>query len=149
MKYDFCLDDREYDFNSALHDCRLVFESITDDESFQEADTGLLFSFANSIEKALEIAAKLPKKHGRLVDAEDVKENHQRWLGYIDQDMINRLNMAIDRHIPTILEKENLFAVEKSEEYLRDALKLIKEGSIEQAVEQAKKFLEIASEVAE
>ena len=31
---------------------------------------------------------------------EEVKKDHQRWLGYIDQDMINRMNISID-NIPT------------------------------------------------
>lgn len=31
--------------------------------------------------KALENGTSLPKGHGRLIDADDVKENHRRWIG--------------------------------------------------------------------
>lgn len=48
----------------------------------------------------------LPKGHDRLIFAEDVKENHERWLGYLDGDMIARLNIAIDKHVPTIIEAD-------------------------------------------
>lgn len=49
---------------------------------------------------------KLPKGHGRLIYADDVKENLRKWIGYLDSDMIERLNIAIDKHIPTIIEGE-------------------------------------------
>lgn len=48
----------------------------------------------------------LPKGHGRLIDAEDVKNNHEKWIGYLDDDMIARLNIAVDKHIPTIIEAD-------------------------------------------
>lgn len=56
--------------------------------------------------KALENCTPLPKGHGRLIDADDVKENHRRWIGYLDEDMIARLNIAIDKHVPTIIEAD-------------------------------------------
>ena len=46
----------------------------------------------------------LPKGHGRLVDVEDVKDNIRKWRGYLDEDMIGRINFAMDNHIPTIIE---------------------------------------------
>lgn len=39
----------------------------------------------------------------RLIDANAVKENHERWIGYLDDDMIGRMNFAIDHHVPTVL----------------------------------------------
>ena len=39
----------------------------------------------------------------RLINANAVKENHKRWLGYLDDDMIGRMNFAIDHHVPTVL----------------------------------------------
>ena len=39
----------------------------------------------------------------RLIDANAVKENHKRWIGYLDDDMIARMNFAIDHHVPTVL----------------------------------------------
>ena len=35
-----------------------------------------------------------------------VKENHERWIGYLDEDMITRLNIAVDKHIPTVIEAD-------------------------------------------
>lgn len=49
----------------------------------------------------------LPKGHGRLIDADDVKKNHEKWIGYLDEDMIARLNIAIDNHVKTIIEAES------------------------------------------
>ncbi len=40
----------------------------------------------------------------RLIDANAVKENHEKWIGYLDDDMIGRMNFAIDHHVPTVLE---------------------------------------------
>ena len=48
----------------------------------------------------------LPKGHGRLIYADDVKENHRKWLGYIDEDMVTRLNIAVDKFVPTIIEAD-------------------------------------------
>ena len=46
----------------------------------------------------------LPKGHGKLVDVEDVKNNIRKWRGYLDEDMMGRINFAMDHHIPTIIE---------------------------------------------
>lgn len=43
----------EFSLEAAYHDCKLVFDGITDDESFQEADTGLILYYANEIIYAL------------------------------------------------------------------------------------------------
>lgn len=37
---------------------------------------------------------------------EDVKKNHEKWIGYLDEDMIARLNIAVDKHIPTFTEQD-------------------------------------------
>lgn len=56
--------------------------------------------------KAIKNGTPLPKGHGRLIDADDVKENHRKWIGYLDEDMIARLNIAIDKYVPTIIEAD-------------------------------------------
>ena len=43
----------EFSLEAAYHDCKLVFDGITDDDSFQEADTGLILYYANEIIYAL------------------------------------------------------------------------------------------------
>lgn len=43
----------EVSLEAAYHDCKLVFDGITDDDSFQEADTGLVLYYANEIIYAL------------------------------------------------------------------------------------------------
>ena len=55
------------------------------------------------IECAIKYGIPLPKGHGDLCDKEDVKANHHKWLGYLDEDMITRLNIAVDRHIKTLI----------------------------------------------
>lgn len=40
-------------FEKALHDCELVDESIVDEESFQQADTGLVLCYMDRILEAL------------------------------------------------------------------------------------------------
>lgn len=37
---------------------------------------------------------------------EDVKKNHEKWIGYLDEDMIARLNIAVDKYIPTFTEQD-------------------------------------------
>lgn len=46
----------EFSLEAAYHDCKLVFDGITDDNSFQEADTGLVLYYANEIIYALQEA---------------------------------------------------------------------------------------------
>lgn len=36
-----------------------------------------------------------------LITKAAVKEDHQKWLGYLDEDMITRLNIAVDKYIPS------------------------------------------------
>ena len=43
----------EFSLEAAYHDCKLVFDGITDDDSFQEADAGLVLYYANEIIYAL------------------------------------------------------------------------------------------------
>ena len=50
-KYTFGNDG--FSLENAYHDCKLVFDGITDDDSFQKADTGLILYFANEIIYAL------------------------------------------------------------------------------------------------
>lgn len=65
----------------------------------EEQWTALLCADMNDI---LQKGIPLPRKHGRLIDADEVKKDHIRWLGYLDEDMIIRLNLAVDK-IPTVL----------------------------------------------
>ena len=56
----------EFSLEDAYHDCKFVFDGITDDDSFQEDDTGLILYYANEIiyalHKALEgVELKQPK----------------------------------------------------------------------------------------
>lgn len=46
----------EFSLENAYHDCKLVFDGITDDDSFQKADTGLILYYANEIIYALQEA---------------------------------------------------------------------------------------------
>ena len=46
----------EFSLEDAYHDCKLVFDGITDDDSFIEADTGLILYYANEIIYALQEA---------------------------------------------------------------------------------------------
>ena len=55
-KYTFGNDG--FSLENAYHDCKLVFDGITDDDSFQKADTGLILYFANEIIYALHEALK-------------------------------------------------------------------------------------------
>ena len=43
----------EFSLEAAYHDCKFVFDGITDDDSFQEVDTGLILYYANEIIYAL------------------------------------------------------------------------------------------------
>lgn len=50
---------------SVYHDYKLVADSITDDESFQKADTGILLSNLYDVVKALE--KQIPKKPKKII----------------------------------------------------------------------------------
>lgn len=63
-------------------------------------------SLEDYIYRSIANGTVLPKGHGRLIDADKVKENHERWIGYLDEDMITRLNIAVDKHIPTVIEAD-------------------------------------------
>ena len=69
----FCLED-------AYHDCKLVFDGITDDDSFQEADTGLVLYYANEIIYALREALQGVE----LIHCKDCKHwiCHDKRCGY-------------------------------------------------------------------
>ena len=48
----------KFSLEDAYHDCKLVFDGITGDDSFQEADTGLILYYANEIIYALREALR-------------------------------------------------------------------------------------------
>lgn len=54
------------DFNAALEDCKSVRDGIKSDEDFQNADSGLVMYYLNTIVKALEIATIV--KHGHWIE---------------------------------------------------------------------------------
>ena len=62
-KYTFGND--EFNLESAYHDCKLVFDGITDDDSFQEVDTGLILYYANEIIYALHEALSCSEEPNR------------------------------------------------------------------------------------
>lgn len=55
---------------------------------------------------AIKNGTPLPKGHGKLVDVEDVKNNIRKWRGYLDEDMMARINFTMDNNIPTIIEAD-------------------------------------------
>ena len=58
IKRRYTFGNDEFSLEAAYHDCKLVFDGITDDDSFQEADTGLILYYANEIIYALQEALK-------------------------------------------------------------------------------------------
>ena len=58
----------KFDYQSALEDCKAVRDSIKSDEDFQNADSGLVLYYLNTIVSALEIAVNA--KHGKWVECE-------------------------------------------------------------------------------
>ena len=65
-KYTFGTD--EFSLEDAYHDCKIVFDGITDDESYQEADTGLILHYANEIIYALRKALEVEQSEQRCVN---------------------------------------------------------------------------------
>lgn len=57
----------EFNLGAAHHDCKLVFDGITDDDSFQEADTGLILYYANEIIYALQKALEGNGARGKWI----------------------------------------------------------------------------------
>ena len=54
-KYPIFANDN-FNLQNAYEDCKQVFDSIIDEESYQNADTGLVMYYANEIMYALEKA---------------------------------------------------------------------------------------------
>ena len=55
-------------FENAYHDCKLVAESIVDEKSFQNADTGLILYYMDRILEALEKQVTKEVKEERWID---------------------------------------------------------------------------------
>lgn len=66
------------------------------------------YDFNSTIGKAIKNGTPLPKGHGKLVDIEDVKDNIRKWRGYLDEDMMTRINFTMDNNIPTIIESDKI-----------------------------------------
>lgn len=49
---------------------------------------------------------ELPEKHGRLVDADDVKTTIKNLESYFDEHLIALLFDEIDKNVPTVIEAE-------------------------------------------
>ena len=52
------------------------------------------------------IICSLPEGHGRLVESNQVAKMIDRWIGYLDEDMIYRIKFALNRDVPTIVPAE-------------------------------------------
>ena len=91
-------------FDDSLERIRLDIHDLYDCDDVYMVSGNYEVEVMDMLLKVFKESTPLPKNHGRLIDADDVKENHRRWLGYLDTDMIERLNIAIDNHVPTIIE---------------------------------------------
>lgn len=60
----------------------------------------------NSIKREDCPIVDVSKPHGRLIDENDVLNVIERFLGYLDEDIIYRIKYAITHHIPTVIEAE-------------------------------------------
>lgn len=52
------------------------------------------------------IVCQLPEGHGRLVESDQVAKMIDRWIGYLGEDMIYRIKLALNRDVPTIVPAE-------------------------------------------
>ena len=100
------IDERRYTFGNdefsleaAYHDCKMVFDGITDDDSFQEADTGLILYYANEIIYALQEAlvkdTNVPTNdcisRQAAIDAFYIQSDDDGWWTGTAEDMENLL----------------------------------------------------------
>ena len=77
--YKFARDD--FNLSDAYHDCKMVFDGITDDESYQKADSGLVFFYANEIiyalKKAMEEETGMEELKREMTREELIAENNR------------------------------------------------------------------------
>ena len=66
------------DFNAALEDCKRVRDGIKSDEDFQNADSGLVMYYLNTIVQALEIAAMVKREPARNARKSALKNMQKR-----------------------------------------------------------------------
>lgn len=97
-KYTFGND--EFSLEAAYHDCKMVFDGITDDESYQEADTGLILHYANEIIYALRKALEVEQSEQKIwkeryEDLPSAQPNLQPTCNNVATDFISR-QAAID-----------------------------------------------------
>jgi hypothetical protein len=81
--YDFSNDmtDADMGISAAQHDCKLVFDSIIDDRSFQEADFGLVLYYANQIMYALDkVSEKDDYNKGYQDGQKDILRQLKMWI---------------------------------------------------------------------
>ena len=115
----------EFSLEAAYHDCKLVFDGITDDDSFQEADTGLILYYANEIIYALHeaLSGSEPKtSDSGSVDSEqpEIKTDRTTSGDLINrQDAINAFepDHSQDWYTPYIIEKLKSLPSAQSEDY--------------------------------
>lgn len=69
------------DFNAALEDCKSVRDGIKSDEDFQNADSGLVMYYLNTIVQALEIATTV-KQEKWISCSERMPEKNGDYLVY-------------------------------------------------------------------
>lgn len=63
-------------------------------------------TYTTYLQKLIREGTPLPKGHGKLVDVEDVKDNIKKWKGYLDEDMMARINFTMDNNIPIIIQAD-------------------------------------------
>lgn len=92
--------------------CRLLFEEkMTDDAVSRQADiikfegTNMACIGGDEIMKEFEKHAKAEPCE-KMISLERAKKQIGRWIGYIDQDMINRICMSLDA-LPSVQPKAN------------------------------------------
>lgn len=66
-------------------------------------DGCMSYTDAEVVVNAFYCGKVLPKGHGDLKDVNDIIRNNKRWVGYLDEDMIARLDIAVDKHVRTIV----------------------------------------------
>ena len=77
-------------FENAYHDCKIVADSIVDEESFQNADTGLVLYYMDRILEALEkacgwipVSERLPEEDGMyLITAQVLSKFEVQYVFY-------------------------------------------------------------------
>lgn len=60
----------------------------------------------DTIRQAVITGTPLPKGHGRLIDANDIKTVYEKWREYFDKDVKKLLYDLIDKYVSTVVEAD-------------------------------------------